>query len=66
MNIYEDRLGQASVELILLFAGILIVVILAMNIYQKYLQRFDTEIKNNEINDIKTKLDNLDKKISNL
>ncbi|ABC57532.1 MULTISPECIES: class III signal peptide-containing protein [Methanosphaera] len=66
MNIYEDRLGQASVELILLFAGILIVVILAMNIYQKYLQQFDTEIKNNEINDIKTKLDNLDKKISNL
>ena len=61
MNIYEDRLGQASVELILLFAGIL-----AMNIYQKYLQQFDTEIKNNEINDIKTKLDNLDKKISNL
>ena len=61
MNIYEDRLGQASVELILLFA-----VILAMNIYQKYLQQFDTEIKNNEINDIKTKLDNLDKKISNL
>ena len=49
MNIYEDRLGQASVELILLFAGILIVVILAMNIYQKYLQQFDTEIKNNEI-----------------
>ena len=66
MNIYEDRLGQASVELILLFAYILIVVILAMNIYQKYLQQFDTEIKNNEINDIKTKLDNLDKKISNL
>ena len=66
MNIYEDRLGQASVELILLFAGILIVVILDMNIYQKYLQQFDTEIKNNEINDIKTKLDNLDKKISNL
>lgn len=66
MNIYEDRLGQASVELILLFAGILSVVILAMNIYQKYLQQFDTEIKNNEINDIKTKLDNLDKKISNL
>ena len=66
MNIYEDRLGQASVELILLFSGILIVVILAMNIYQKYLQQFDTEIKNNEINDIKTKLDNLDKKISNL
>ena len=66
MNIYEDRLGQASVELILLFAGILIVVILAMNIYQKYLQQFDTEIKNNEINDRKTKLDNLDKKISNL
>ena len=66
MNIYVDRLGQASVELILLFAGILIVVILAMNIYQKYLQQFDTEIKNNEINDIKTKLDNLDKKISNL
>lgn len=66
MNIYEDRLGQASVELILLFAGILIVVILAMNIYQKYLQQFDTEIKNNEINDIKTKLDNLDKKSSNL
>ena len=66
MNIYEYRLGQASVELILLFAGILIVVILAMNIYQKYLQQFDTEIKNNEINDIKTKLDNLDKKISNL
>ena len=59
MNIYEDRLGQASVELILLFAGILIVVILAMNIYQKYLQQFATEIKNNEINDIKTKLDNL-------
>ena len=66
MNVYEDRLGQASVELILLFAGILIVVILAMNIYQKYLQQFDTEIKNNEINDIKTKLDNLFKKISNL
>ena len=50
MNIYEDRLGQASVELILLFAGILIVVILAMNIYQKYLQQFDTEIKNKHYN----------------
>lgn len=56
---HEDNSGQVSAELILLFAGVIIVVIIAITIYKNYLVDFTNEINDNEVNDLKNKIDTL-------
>lgn len=58
MNIKEES-GQVSTELILLIAGIIIVVILATTTYKEYLTDFSNEIHENEVNDLKNKIDDI-------
>ena len=57
--ITSEQSGQVSTELILLMAGIMVVVLLATTVYKNYLLDFNNEITNNEVNNLKNKLDNL-------
>ncbi|OED30456.1 class III signal peptide-containing protein [Methanosphaera sp. WGK6] len=63
MNIFNDNSGQISAELILLLAGVFIIVLLFVNIYQQYLVSLDVEIKNNELNNLLDKIDDINNHI---
>lgn len=56
MNITNDLKAQVSVELILIMASIIIVILLAINIYQDYIHNMNSEIKNNELDTLLDKL----------
>lgn len=58
MNIQEES-GQVSTELILLLAGIIIVVLLATTTYKEYLTDFNNEMYDNEVNNLKNKIDEI-------
>ncbi|MBR0473096.1 MAG: class III signal peptide-containing protein [Methanosphaera sp.] len=58
MKIKEES-GQVSTELILLIAGMIIVVLLATTIYKDYLFDLNNEMTENEVNNLKNKLNNL-------
>ena len=49
--------GQISAEYILLLAGIIVIVLISMNIYQQYLNEFKNEINDSQV---KTLLDDID------
>lgn len=59
--IVKDISGQASAELILLMAGVIAIVLLAISIYQEYLLDFTTEINNTEVNNLLEEIDDLKK-----
>ncbi|WP_455645059.1 class III signal peptide-containing protein [Methanosphaera sp.] len=63
MNIIRDTSGQTSAELILLLAGVFIIVLLFMNIYQEYITSMGAEIKNNELNNLLDKIDDINNHI---
>lgn len=44
-----DNSAQASAELILLFGGIMVVVLLAIYMYKNYIQDLGSEIKSEEV-----------------
>ncbi|MBE6487247.1 MAG: class III signal peptide-containing protein [Methanosphaera stadtmanae] len=59
---YENKLiqqssGQISAEYILLLAGIIVIVLISMNIYQHYVSDFKSEINDSQV---KTLLDEID------
>ncbi len=54
--IYQSN-GQISAEYILLLAGIIVIVLISMNIYQQYLNEFKNEINDSQV---KTLLDDID------
>lgn len=55
----NEESGQVSAELILLVAGMIVVVLLATTVYRDYLFDFGNEIKNNEVNDLNNKIDEI-------
>ncbi|RAP51463.1 MAG: hypothetical protein BZ138_05170 [Methanosphaera sp. rholeuAM270] len=55
----DDDSGQISTELILLLAGMIIIVIMAMSMYNNYMIDFSAEIEENEVKDLKNKIDEL-------
>ncbi|WP_294967958.1 class III signal peptide-containing protein [uncultured Methanosphaera sp.] len=57
--LYKEQSGQTSTELILLFAGMIMIILLAMNIYQNYLVSLSDELNNNEVNDLINKIDKI-------
>lgn len=57
--LYQEQSGQTSTELILLFAGMVMIILLAMNIYQNYLVSLSDELNNNEVNDLINKIDKI-------
>ena len=56
-----DENGQASAELILLFSGIMVVVLLAIYMYNNYMDDLSSEISSKEVNEFNNQLNNLGK-----
>ena len=56
-----DNNGQASAELILLFGGIIVVVLLAIHMYNNYMSDLSGEIASKEVNQFNSQLNNLGK-----
>ncbi len=56
-----DETGQASAELILLFGGIMVVVLLAIYMYNNYMGDLSSEISSKEVNEFNNQLNNLGK-----
>ncbi len=59
MNLFKDESAQASAELVLLFAGIIVIVLIAMNVYRNYVIDMSNDIKDNEVENLVDKIDNL-------
>lgn len=56
-----DNKGQASAEFILLFGGIIVVVLLAIHMYNNYLSDLSGEIQSKEVNQFNNQLNALGK-----
>lgn len=54
-----DNKAQVSAELLLLIAGLMVIVLIAINIYQQYLNDFADEINDTELNDLIDRIDAL-------
>ncbi len=54
-----DNNAQASAELILLFGGIMVVVLLAIYIYKVYVMDLGGEIQSKEVNEFNAKLEEI-------
>ncbi len=56
-----DDNGQASAELILLFGGIMVVVLLAIYMYNNYMSDLSNEISSKEVNEFNGQLKTLER-----
>ncbi len=56
-----DDKGQASAELILIFGGIFVVVLLAIHMYKNYMSDLSSEIASGEVNEFHNELNDLGK-----
>lgn len=56
-----DENGQASAEFILLFGGIMVVVLLAIYMYNSYMNDLGSEISSKEVNEFNNQLKTLGK-----
>lgn len=56
-----DNKGQASAEFILLFGGIIVVVLLAVHMYNRYINDLSSEISSKEVNEFNNQIVNLQK-----
>lgn len=56
-----DDKGQASAEFILLFGGIIVVVLLAIYMYNNYVRDLSGEIASKEVNEFNNELNTLGK-----
>lgn len=56
-----DDKGQASAEFILLFGGIMVVVLLAIYMYNNYISDLSGEIASKEVRQFSSELDTLGK-----
>ena len=54
-----DSRGQASAEFILLFGGIIVVVLLAIYMYNNYVDDLSGEIASREVKEFNSELNNL-------
>ena len=56
-----DDKGQASAELILLFGGIIVVVLLAIHMYKSYMNDLSGEIASKEVRQFNAELNSVGK-----
>lgn len=56
-----DDAGQASAEFILLFGGIIVVVLLAIHMYNNYMSDLSGEISSREVSQFNNQLNGLEK-----
>lgn len=55
--------AQISAEFILLLAGIIIIVLLAMDIYKQYITDFTNQMNDSEVKTLMDEIDNLNGKL---
>lgn len=55
----NEESGQVSAEMILLLAGIIMIVIIVTTSYKDYLTDFSEDIQDNEVKNLKNKIDDL-------
>ncbi|WP_409199784.1 class III signal peptide-containing protein [Methanobrevibacter sp. DSM 116169] len=55
----NDKNGQGAAEMILLFGGIILIVIIAIFIYRNYLNEFTNEINSTEVNNFNNKVEDI-------
>ena len=56
-----DNRGQSSAELILLFGGIMVVVLLAIYMYNNYVSDLGAQIQSKEVNDFNNQLETIER-----
>ena len=56
-----DNGGQSSAELILLFGGIMVVVLLAIYMYNNYMSDLGGQIQSKEVNDFNNQLKGIER-----
>ena len=56
-----DNRGQSSAELILLFGGIMVVVLLAIYMYNNYVSDLGAQIQSKEVNDFNSQLETIER-----
>ena len=56
-----DNTGQSSAELILLFGGIMVVVLLAIHMYNNYVSDLGAQIQSKEVNDFNNQLKTIER-----
>ena len=56
-----DNGGQSSAELILLFGGIMVVVLLAIYMYNNYMSDLGGQIQSKEVNDFNDQLKGIER-----
>ena len=59
VELIDDEYAQVSAEFLLLIAGLMIIVLLAMHIYQQYLDNLANQINDTEVNELLDKIDSL-------
>ncbi len=55
----RENNGQAAAELILIFGGIIVIVIIGLIFYKNYINDLSGEIQKNELNDFNNQLNDL-------
>lgn len=55
----DDDYAQISAELLLLLSGIIVIVLVAIHIYQQYINDLGSDIQNNQIKDLINQIDSL-------
>ena len=55
----RENSGQAAAELILIFGGIIVIVIIGLIFYKNYINDLSGEIQKNELNDFNNQLNDL-------
>lgn len=55
----KENRGQAAAELILIFGGIIVIVIVGLIFYKNYVSDLSEDIQKNELNDFNSQLDSI-------
>lgn len=58
-KVFKEKNAQGAAEMILLFGGIIIIVLIALYFYKNYLTNFSSEINSTEVNNFNNKVDNI-------
>ncbi len=66
MRLIYEKEAQVSVELILIFSSVIIIVLLLMNMYKVYLGDMNNEIESNELKNISDNIDQINDHIKKL
>jgi len=58
-KILKEENAQGAAEMILLFGGIIVIVLIGLFLYKNYLMDFTSEINSTEVNNFNNKVNNI-------